>query len=1588
MNHYQLIIGRRENTFDTNSSQKSYLDTFQSESISLNYNIADINDLSNKNSSYSKTIKLPNTKNNQAVFSNIWSLDFNGVISPGQYFNPNIKEKCYILKDNVIQFEGNLQLTNIEYDINLRNIVYSVVIYSENDGLFKSIGEKFLSDLDLNRFNHKWTGNNIYNSWTASYGIGYFYPMIDYGTPLSMNRDFRPIDFKPAMYIKTIWNQIFAEAGYSFESDFLNSDYFSHIVMPYSNKTIAGSIDLALGPKKEVIRISQNISKIWSYTASTPSTTTGIYYQQGQSLYHAGYMIGDFSNFNPSNLYNFTQSYFQNTNTGRYAARLVLNIGQIRTKLDYTNNPPSTPWDQFGGPFGDFRIFVMRSRGSTSFGPTGSVFNVFGIQAPTPPNTRTWQALNFAGSRHYSLKNNPQGLNVTYSPSTKEWIYSGTITTDLAIDPNTIQEDEKIMIWFGFDGIQTPRQTLGALISSTIKVNQMTFDIIYDDTIAVENGAITISKILPNMKQMDFVSNIIRMFNLYIEPKKNSDKVFIIEPRDDYFNKYKKVKDWSQKIDLTKSISADIPSNLQARLNTLTYKQDKDYYNQQYETITNTIFGEYKFEFQNEFSTSEKKIEVIFSPTPTNLLPQSNSMYIPTIVGNNNGNLTNLNGFNARILYVENIGLTQGDTWRFWKNGYLSGTSSTQNSYPFASFANDPLTPDKSLNFGRIIPLYDGYTDTQNNLYYTYYQNTFFELNNIDSRVVDAYFNLTPYDISDFRFSDIIYMSIDNMAGYYRVNKIIDYDPSKYQSTKVQLVKVLNYSLDLELPPGSCDVQIQYCLCGDNLQGYLDNISSFIDPSGVDPFLVWKLSNDDNYYPFTLPEFGPILADTIADWFNTIPGASASYTPGDSSCILNFEVEMGEEAANTFIGSINEYYDDNPGTAYLAIYLDYPCGATFGTWVEDDNVYFLTVEEGFTQYTFLDWWLNNIDGAYGTASGEPLAEGAYLQLGWNWETSCLTASNATQSFSISIILDESQTESFIEQVNNAYISGDYIYVSFLFNYPDTPVPYDSFYTIPNATQSITDITTWFNSNLPGASASTIDGITTFEINWEYLCDICYKEYTFKINLANDLFDPLDSETLFFNTTTAPCISDCEGTGLNLKVCFSNVDYLPGGWTPELFCDGPLLEDGSGPVFEAGGLTYGESQDICVCVGDTLCFEYNTSFECPGGLVTLENYIGSNTSYEENIETLWSVSDGCICEDNPTNQIAQLEYQEQSTGFRAPLPFDNAALVGVINTSSDNLVTAPNNIVIGENNSVYASNNLILGTNNTNIIGGNNFIMGASISTNDTSNKPSILIGENIQSNNISGVFIFGDNITLERPLGVSGSTASIEQPENLFIIGNNLNLGGSQSLPSNTTFLGTENIILSNEGGFNPPFIISENDDYFSPGLPSIVYFPNYVPPPSAEIKISGRGFVDNQFGRIDVYLGIGDVFGEPYYIETAGGCWAAFSYDSSLFNNYKLGEGQQITIELEIRTKMENYTYINQVSKFYAVFVNIAASPAVNLAQVSTTDQVIKDGSAGDIVMDLDEQTFDIHFSIENNFASNDKLEFYWFATLKYSYI
>lgn len=233
MNQVQLII--KDNFLTDGVYRTHYIDTYEGESIKLNYSIKDIRSIDGRSSSYSKSIKMPGTPNNHRVFTHIFE------VNAQAQFDPNKKADCALLVDTVPVMEGYFQLISINVSDSGR-YEYQGVIYGEYADLTKIIGDKYLvgnedaaDDLSFDDLDHIPNLANVIASWSGNADLGYIYPMIDFGfnwTKDTLTSDSPLVvgeNLYPCIYLKGIVDKIFAKAGFSYTSSFFDSAFFKKL---------------------------------------------------------------------------------------------------------------------------------------------------------------------------------------------------------------------------------------------------------------------------------------------------------------------------------------------------------------------------------------------------------------------------------------------------------------------------------------------------------------------------------------------------------------------------------------------------------------------------------------------------------------------------------------------------------------------------------------------------------------------------------------------------------------------------------------------------------------------------------------------------------------------------------------------------------------------------------------------------------------------------------------------------------------------------------------------------------------------------------------------------------------------------------------------------------------------------------------------------------------------------------------------------------------------------------------------------------------------------------------------------------------
>lgn len=281
--------------------------------------------------------------------------------------------------------------------------------------------------------------------------------------------------------------------------------------------------------------------------------------------------------------------------------------------------------------------------------------------------------------------------------------------------------------------------------------------------------------------QKDFFASIVKMFNLYVVEDSNKSKHINITPFIDFYTGV--TLDWTDKLDRSKPLHLKPMSELNAKYYSFKYKSDSDYYNDNYKKKYNQSIGDFIYDSEYEFAEDTKSIEVIFSGTSLYQYVGTDKVYPAIYKLSNNNTAEDKMDSVIRILYAKKI--TGVSTWAI-----KDGTTSlmTFSDYGYAGHVDDPSNPTFDLSFGAPAEInFSTISYTSNNLFNLYWSEYIAEITDKDSKLMTANFRLTDMDIFNLDFAKFI--QIDNTL--WRLNKVYDYNPMVDDTTKVDLLKVI-----------------------------------------------------------------------------------------------------------------------------------------------------------------------------------------------------------------------------------------------------------------------------------------------------------------------------------------------------------------------------------------------------------------------------------------------------------------------------------------------------------------------------------------------------------------------------------------------------------------------------------------------------------------------------------------------------------------------------------------------------------------------------------------------------------------------------
>lgn len=332
----------------------------------------------------------------------------------------------------------------------------------------------------------------------------------------------------------------------------------------------------------------------------------------------------------------------------------------------------------------------------------------------------------------------------------------------------------------------------GYLNPSTLDIFVSQFDVTFKtsatEVVPLQLGErIFINNSIPKgVFQKDFFASIVKMFNLYVTEDTDKEKHLLIEPYIDYYD-FNNTLDWTNKIDRSKPFRLKPMSELNGRYFEYKYKNDTDYYGQNYREKYNENYGDFIEDTGFEFASEKQTAELVFASTPL-ILHASNDKIHSVILkrSNTQSNSPSEDKMDSVIRILQAKKITGVDSYKIENNTTNLGSLT---SYGYAGHLDDPYSPTADLNFGAPREIYFTLSGAypSANLFNGYWSEYLAEITDKDSKLLTCNVRLTDMDIYNLDFSKPIWID----GSLWRLNKVSDYNPMSEDTTKCEFLKVI-----------------------------------------------------------------------------------------------------------------------------------------------------------------------------------------------------------------------------------------------------------------------------------------------------------------------------------------------------------------------------------------------------------------------------------------------------------------------------------------------------------------------------------------------------------------------------------------------------------------------------------------------------------------------------------------------------------------------------------------------------------------------------------------------------------------------------
>ena len=791
--------------------------------LALTFQISDFKDLTSTSGDYSKTFKLPATKNNNNLLKHLYTPNIDTanqiterktcrIISGGLYTQLGLisitgvggygevpsSYSAVFYGNNIVWASalGNAYMNTLEWGVDGENLEYnktsimatwqdedcnanpnSYIVYPITSyGQYNAEGDERTIQL-LDTYGEQ-------GGWSAAY-IGYYgftNGGLKYNTP-------QPVpDWRPAVFVKNTLDKLFSSIGYKISSAFMDTAMFKKNVWLLPNFKYNNPDD-----RMTLLSYGNGFTGeglIGSFTASSLASTTWHY-------------TAFYPNLNDST------GFVLNTNTDNTGWDAATGIFTAQEYGDYTINA-----NNFGFYFDNW----FNSPNST----TALSYVKLSIQVQTVGNSGGSSWVNISSVQS-------PAFTILYGNASSQ---TGSIPLTIAEFSQFLNKGDKLRL-----RVLTKMKTYGNVVStvdfhlfgSSTPTSATTSDSANGQyTIAIDPNNVEYGQTYnltdvmnPDYKQIDFIKGIAHAYNLQMTTDDETKTVYI-EPFDSFYKPYKDAVDWTGKVNRADEINDKwIESDLKRNL---VFKYKSDGADAMVKLRGKRFFDDiedeypYREELPDTFEKGNSTFENPFfagtynakdmdtTGTPNIDTAYSACLWTGVVSSNDEGRPNKGFEFLPRLLYwnkyspssVTPFSQKQASiqTWSSTIDVIKAGSATSPSPflsdvYPQATMINRDSTTSPILSYGNVwVRDYDDATNTYTSrqagkgLYDTYYNNMMDMLKR-NPRLRTISIDLKIADIINLDFRRLVYVD----GVYWRINRIVDYMPNQNNPTKVELIE-------------------------------------------------------------------------------------------------------------------------------------------------------------------------------------------------------------------------------------------------------------------------------------------------------------------------------------------------------------------------------------------------------------------------------------------------------------------------------------------------------------------------------------------------------------------------------------------------------------------------------------------------------------------------------------------------------------------------------------------------------------------------------------------------------------------------------